>query len=201
VVREGLRALIRSEVGLELVGEAEDGAEAVRLALALKPDVLLLDIVMPEKDGLEVIQEVKQANPAGRILVLTSFSDDERVFSAIKAGADGYLLKNTPPKMLLHAVREVYQGETSLSPSVAAKLIRELQNPPALPLTEEPLTERELDVLRLVAKGFSNQEISGQLFISEGTTRLHVSNILGKLHLANRTQAALYALREGLAKL
>lgn len=201
VVREGLRALIGMEPGLELVGEAEDGEGAISLAEALKPDILLLDMVMPGKGGLEVIEAIKPREPRLRILVLTSFSEDEMVFPAIKAGADGYLLKNTPPKALLQAIRDVHTGFPSISPSVAARLMRELQRPPDLPPTEEPLTEREADVLRLLAQGFSNGEIAARLVISEGTVRTHVSSILRKLHLANRTQAALYALREGLASL
>ncbi len=205
IVREGLRALIQTEPGMLLVGEAENGDEAVTLTLKLKPDILLLDMVMPGKSGLEVITTIKEtvtdADQSMRILVLTSFSEDEMVFPAIKAGADGYLLKNTPPKALLRAIHDVHTGLPSLSPAIAAKLMNELQSPPRLPLTEDPLTEREVEVLRLIAKGFSNDEIAGQLFLTEGTVRLHVSKILAKLHLANRTQAALFALREGLASL
>jgi NarL family two-component system response regulator LiaR len=157
---------------------------------------------MPRKDGLEVIREVKQENPEARILVLTSFADDDKVFSAIKAGALGYLLKDSPSDMLLTAIGDVYRGESSLHPVIARKLIRELNQPPVeLPPTEEPLTRREMEVLRLVARGLSNLEIATQLSVTEGTVRLHVSNILSKLHLANRTQATLYALQEGLASL
>lgn len=199
VVREGLRALISTEPGLELVGEAEDGEQAIALARQLEPDILLLDMVMPGKGGLEVIAALKGKDTQLRILVLTSFSDDEMVFPAIKTGADGYLLKNTPPKALLQAIRDVHAGIPSMSPSIAARLMRELQRPPALPPTEEPLSEREVEVLRLLAQGYTNGEIGEKLVVSEGTVRTHVSNILRKLHLANRTQAALYALREGLA--
>jgi two-component system, NarL family, response regulator LiaR len=201
IVREGLRALIRSEPGMVLVGEAEDGNQAIELNRALRPDILLLDMVMPGLSGLEVIEALKSEESPLRILVLTSFSDDELVFPAIKSGADGYLLKNTPPKVLLQAIRDVHAGLPSMSPSIAARLIRELQRPPDLPPTEEPLTAREVDILRLIAQGLSNDEIAERLFISEGTVRAHVSRILGKLHLANRTQAALYALRGGLASL
>ncbi len=201
VIREGLRALIRMEPGMKLAGEAEDGEQAIALASKLKPDVMLLDMLMPGKSGLEVIEAIRQEETTIRILVLTSFSDDEMVFPAIKTGADGYLLKNTPPRVLLQAIRDVHAGYPSMSPSIAAKLMRELQRPPDLPPTEEPLTEREVDVLRLLAQGFSNAEIGEKLVVSEGTVRTHVSNILSKLHLANRTQAALYALREGLASL
>jgi NarL family two-component system response regulator LiaR len=201
VVRRGLTSLINIKSGMELVGEAADGVEAVEKAQALQPDVILLDLMMPRKDGLAAIKEIKQANPDARILVVTSFAEDEKVFPAIKAGALGYLLKDSPPELLLQAIHDVYRGESSLHPTIARKLIRELNQPPDLPPTEEPLSKRELEVLRLVARGLSNQEIATALIVSEGTVRVHVSNILTKLHLANRTQAALYALQEGLASL
>lgn len=200
IVREGLRALIDTEPGMELVGEAADGVEAVLKARSLQPDVILLDLVMPRKDGIEAIAEIKRENPEARILVLTSFAEDEKVFPAIQAGALGYLLKDSSPQELLKAILEVDRGESSLHPTIARKLIRELNRPPEnLPPTEEPLTQREVEVLSLVARGLSNQEIADRLVVSERTVRTHVSNILGKLHLANRTQAALYAVREGLA--
>jgi NarL family two-component system response regulator LiaR len=200
IVREGLRALIDTEPGMELVGEAADGVEAVLKARSRQPDVILLDLVMPRKGGIEAIAEIKRENPEARILVLTSFAEDEKVFPAIQAGALGYLLKDSSPQELLKAIREVDRGESSLHPTIARKLIRELNRPPEnLPPTEQPLTEREVEVLSLVARGLSNQEIADRLVVSERTVRTHVSNILGKLHLANRTQAALYAVREGLA--
>ena len=202
IVREGLRALIDTEPGMELVGEAADGVEAVLKARSLQPDVILLDLVMPRKDGIEAIADIKRENLEARILVLTSFAEDEKVFPAIQAGALGYLLKDSSPQELLKAIREVDRGESSLHPTIARKLIRELNRPPEnLPPTEEPLTEREVEVLSLVARGLSNQEIADRLVVSERTVRTHVSNILGKLHLANRTQAALYAVQEGLAGL
>ena len=201
VVREGLRTLINTEPGMTVIGEARDGNQAVRQSLALQPDVILLDMVMPHKSGLEVIEEVRRKNPQARILVLTSFAGDDVVFPAIKSGALGYLLKNSSPQRLLHAIQEVYRGEPSMSPAIAKKLMLEMRSPSKLPLTEDPLTAREVEVLRLLAKGLTNQEIAEKLFIGTGTVRTHVSNILGKLHLANRTQAALYALREGLASL
>jgi NarL family two-component system response regulator LiaR len=201
VVREGLRTLINTEPGMAVIGEAEDGIEAVRQSLALQPDVILLDMVMPHKSGLEVIAEVRAENPQARILVLTSFAGDDVVFPAIKSGALGYLLKNSSPQRLLHAIKEVYRGEPSMSPAIAKKLMLEMRSPSELPPTEDPLTAREVEVLRLLAQGLTNQEIAGRLFIGEGTVRTHVSNILSKLHLANRTQAALFALREGLASL
>ncbi len=167
----------------------------------MKPDVILMDLMMPRKTGIEAIEEIKRENPQARILVLTSFSDDDKVFSAIKAGALGYLLKETSPDDLVHAIRDVYHGESSLHPAIARKLIRELNRPTTLPPSDEPLTEREAEVLVLVARGLSNQDIADRLVISERTVRTHVSNILSKLHLANRTQAALYALKEGLTTL
>ncbi len=202
IVREGLRALFATEPGIEVVGEAADGVEAVDKARALQPDVILLDMVMPRKDGLGAIADIMRDNPKARILVLTSFAEDEKVFPAIKAGALGYLLKDASPQELLQAIRNVQRGEASLHPTIARKLIRELSAPPPdLKPTVDPLTEREVEVLRLVAQGLSNDDIAGRLVVSERTVRTHVSNILDKLHLANRTQAALYALREGLARL
>jgi NarL family two-component system response regulator LiaR len=201
VVREGLRTLIGTEPGLEVVGEAQDGAQAAAQARILQPDVILLDMVMPRGGGLAAIRQIRADDPGAHILVLTSFSHDDQVFPAIKAGALGYLLKNASPQALLDAIRDVHHGRPTMSPDIAAKLMRELQRPTDLPPTEDPLTEREMDVLRLVAEGRSNAEIAEGLVIGVGTVRTHVSSILGKLHLANRTQAALYALREGLAPL
>jgi NarL family two-component system response regulator LiaR len=201
VVRRGLGTLITVKPGLELAGEAENGLEAVELARTLQPDVIVLDLMMPELDGLAAITRIKAENPQARILVVTSFAEDDKVFPAIKAGALGYLLKDSPPEMLLQAIQDVYRGESSLHPTIARKLIRELNQPSALPPTEDPLTKRELEVLKLVARGLSNQGIAEQIVVSEGTVRIHISNILSKLHLANRTQAALYALKEGLASL
>lgn len=201
VVREGLRTLITTKPGMEVVGEAADGVEAILKAHALNPDVILLDMVMPRKNGLEAIEGIKQDNPDARILVLTSFDDDERVFAAIKAGALGYLLKDSSPQQLLQAINDVYHGQSSLHPTIALKVIRELNQPSDQPPTDSPLTSREVDVLKLVARGLLNEEIAAELSISEWTVRTHMRNILSKLHLANRTQAALYALREGLADL
>jgi len=191
--------LIDTEPGMQLLGEAADGQEIVRLAEILRPDVILLDLVMPHKDGLTAINELKMHNPDVHILVLTSFADDDKVFGAIKTGALGYLLKDSAPQDVLRAIREVARGEASLHPTIARKLIRELNQPDRLPPTEELLTDREIEVLRLVAHGLSNQEIADRFVISERTVRTHVSSILAKLHLASRTQAALYALRQGIA--
>ena len=201
VVRRGLRSLIDIEPDMELVGEAVDGVEAVKLARSLLPDVILLDLMMPRKNGLEVIHEIKQANLKSRIIVVTSFAQDDKVFPAIMAGADGYLLKDSPPDKVLQAIRDVYRGEAALHPAIVRKTMQGLRQPPDLSPAAESLTERELDVLKQVARGLSNQEIAAGLSVSEGTVSTHVRNILAKLHLANRTQAALYALREGLAEL
>lgn len=201
VVRRGLRTILLSEPEMELVDEAADGMEAVLKARACRPDVILLDMVMPRLDGLGAIQQIKQENPAARILVLTSFAEDDKLFPAIKSGALGYLLKDSSPEQLLQAIRDVHAGKSSLDPSVALKLIRELNRPSDLPLSPDPLSERELEVLKLVARGLTNQEIADTLIIGERTVGNHISSILSKLHLANRTQAALYALREGIASL
>jgi NarL family two-component system response regulator LiaR len=201
VVREGIKALLATQPGFETVGEARDGPEAVAKARLLKPDVILMDLVMPRKGGIEAIQEIKAQHPAVRILVFTSFADDELVFPAIKMGASGYILKDADPDELFRAIEGVHRGEAFLHPTIATKLVRELSQPPTHPLTEDPLTEREMEVLKLVAHGLSNQEIARSLVVTEPTVRTHVSSILSKLHLANRTQAALYALREGLADL
>jgi NarL family two-component system response regulator LiaR len=201
IVRAGMRALLKTEPDMQVVGEAEDGVETVLKARSLRPDVLLLDLVMPRQDGIQAVQQIVEEGLEVRILILTSFAEDENVFPAIKAGASGYLLKDSSPHELVQAIRDIHRGESPLDPAIARKVIRELKDPPDLPPTDEPLTEREVEVLRLVARGLSNQEIADELVISEKTARGHVSSILSKLHLANRTQAALHALREGLARL
>jgi len=201
IVREGLRALLATEPDLQLVGEANDGLQAVSKVRELRPDVILIDMLMPRMDGLEAILEIRKDWPEAKIIVLTSFSDDERVFSAIRSGALGYLLKESSPQDLLQAIHSVARGEGFLSPTIASKVMRELNQPPKLPPTKDPLTEREVEILQLVAQGLTNDEIAEKLVVSERTVRTHVSNILAKLQLANRTQAALYALKEGLASL
>jgi NarL family two-component system response regulator LiaR len=201
LVRKGLITLMSSEPGIEVVGEAADGVEVVLKARSLKPDVILLDMIMPRQNGLEAIHQIKREDPEARILVITSFSEDQILFPAIKAGALGYLLKDSSPQQLIQAIYDVYNGESSLHPTIALKVIRELNRSSDLPLTEDPLTARESVILKLVAQGLSNQEIAERLVISERTVGNHIGNILSKLHLANRTQAALYALREGIADL
>lgn len=199
VVRAGLIALITSEDGLEVVGQAGDGLEAVERVRECQPDVILMDLSMPKLDGIGAITAIRQEQPRARVLVLTSFVEDEKVFAALKAGALGYLLKESSPDDLLRGIRAIHRGESWLHPAIALKLVRELSEPQVAAL-EEPLTERELDVLRLVAEGLSNKVIADRLDISERTARTHVSNILEKLHLANRTQATLYALKKGIAE-
>jgi NarL family two-component system response regulator LiaR len=201
IVRKGIKALLATEKDMQVVGEAENGADAVEKSATLKPDVILMDLVMPEMDGIEATRRITTDQPGTKILVLTSFAADDKVFPAVKAGALGYLLKDSTPDQLLEAIRQVYKGEPSLEPSIARKVLQELSRPGQGKQTTEPLTERELDVLRLIAQGMSNKEIAAKIFVAEWTVRSHVSNILGKLHLASRTQAALYALRSGLASL
>jgi NarL family two-component system response regulator LiaR len=203
IVRKGIQALLATEPNIEVAGEAENGKDAIRQVEKLQPDVILMDLQMPEMDGIEAIGHITASRPNARILVLTSFATDDKVFPAIKAGALGYLLKDSSPEELIQAIQQVHRGESSLHPTIARKVLQELSRPPApqqIP-TSEPLTEREVDVLRLVARGLGNQQIADQLIISEATVRTHVSNILSKLHLASRTQAALYALQKGLASL
>lgn len=199
IVRKGIGALLATEPDIAVVGEAVNGIEAIAQAQTLCPDVVLMDLVMPRMDGIEATRRVTALPGKMRVLVLTSFAADDKVFPAIKAGALGYLLKDSSPSDLIHAIRCVYRGEPSLEPQIASKVLYELAHPPQAKRTQEPLTERELEVLRLIAQGNSNREIADQLSITEMTVRAHVSNVLGKLHLASRTQAALYALREGLA--
>lgn len=202
ILRKGIRALLSTEADMEVVGEAANGREALARATELHPDVILMDLVMPEMDGIEATRRIVAALPGAHILVLTSFAADDKVFPAIKAGALGYILKDTGPAELLQGIHQVHAGQPSLEPAIALRVLHELAHPPAQqPLTPDPLTARELEVLRLVAKGRSNKEIAEALVITELTVRTHVSNILGKLQLASRTQAALYALKEGLASL
>ncbi|HEX9014906.1 MAG TPA: response regulator transcription factor [Chloroflexota bacterium] len=202
IVRKGIRALLATEPGIEVIGEAADGLEAVDLAGRLQPDVILMDMVMPKLDGIEAIRRITAKRQSARILVLTSFAADEKVFPAIKAGALGYLLKDSSPQELVEAIQRVHQGQASLHPAIARKLLDEMARGGAKQQpSPDALTEREVDVVRLLARGYSNKQIADEMVISEATVRTHVSNILSKLHLASRTEAALYALREGLASL
>ena len=201
IVRKGIRALLAEIEGIEVVGEAGDGREAITQVDALEPDVILMDLLMPGMDGIEATRQIAARDAGPPVLVLTSFASDEQVFPAIKAGALGYLLKDSEPAELVQAIRQVHRGEPSLQPSIAHKVLQELQHPSRHRPTTDPLTAREMEVLRLVAKGFSNPEVAEKLTVTEATVRTHVSNILSKLHLANRVQATLYALQEGITSL
>ena len=199
VVREGMAAILSLQPGMEVVGEAEDGLQAVQIARKMKPDVILLDMVMPHQDGLTTISKLKEISPAFRILVLSSFAESNRVYQAIKTGALGYLLKDTPRIELLKAIRDVARGQSSLNPSVALKVINEFNNhQKSEDRFNEHLTRREVETLRLIARGLSNQEIATILVVHERTVAKYVSSVLNKLHVTNRTQAALYAIREGI---
>ncbi|MCH8229040.1 MAG: response regulator transcription factor [Chloroflexi bacterium] len=198
VVRSGLRALIETETGMEVVGDAADGKEAIEKAGQLLPDVVLLDLMMPGVSGLEAIEGIQKYDSDIHILVLTSFDQDDLLFPAIKTGAHGYLLKDSSPEDLLRAIRQVSRGESSLHPTIARKLIREFSGSSRETNPAVPLSTREYDVLELLALGLSNQEIANSLTISERTARKHVSNILDKLHVSNRTQAALFAVHRGI---
>jgi NarL family two-component system response regulator LiaR len=201
IIRKGIAAVLDLIPDMQLAGEAGNGMEAITQDELLQPDVILMDLVMPDMDGIEAIRQIKSKRPAARILVLTTFSGEEMVFPAIKAGALGYHLKDSSPETLVEAIREVHQGEASLHPVIARKVLSEIAVPSAERPTTDPLTPRELDVLHLVAQGYENREIAEKLVISDATVRTHLSNIMNKLHLASRTQAALYALKEGLASL
>ena len=201
IVRRGIRQLLSTEAGIEVVGEASNGKEAVADVDKLKPDIVLMDLVMPVMDGIEAIRQIKASHPSIQILVLTSFATDDKVFPAIKAGALGYLIKDTSPEELISAIRQVHKGEPTLHSSIAQKLLKEISHSSEAPVSPDPLTDREVEVLKLIARGLSNQEIAETLVVSVATVYTHVSRVLDKLHLASRTQAALYALREGLASL
>jgi NarL family two-component system response regulator LiaR len=199
VVRDGLIAILSFQTDMEVVAEAADGIQAVDLARKTRPDVILLDMVMPRQDGLTTIPKLKAVSPDARILVLSSFAEGDRVYQAIKAGALGYMLKDTTRAQLLQAIRDVACGNASINPSIAMKVIHEFNHQSEGALTNQTLTRRELEALRLIARGLSNQEIAMILVVHERTIAKYVSSILNKLHVANRTQAALYAIREGLA--
>ena len=199
VVRQGLRTFLELQDDMTVAGEAANGLEAIEQAKQVQPDIVLLDLMMPKMGGVEATPHIIAACPSARVIILTSFGEDDQVIPAIRAGAQGYLLKDIPPHDLVQAVREAYQGKAQLHPDVARKLMSAVAAPPAAPPSPEPaLTERELEVLRLIAQGLNNQQIAQQLTISEKTVKTHVSNILGKLHVDDRTQAAIYALKKGL---
>jgi two-component system, NarL family, response regulator LiaR len=198
VVRQGLRTFLELQDGIEVVGEAADGREAVVLAESLAPDVVLMDLVMPGSGGVEAIRFVRERSPSTRVIVLTSFADDDRIFPAVRAGAAAYLLKDVQPLELAGAIRNVHAGESLLHPSVAARLMEEVATEGGRRRGVDTLTEREHEVLRLLARGRSNKVIALELQVSEKTVKTHVSNILGKLGVTDRTQAALLAVREGL---
>ena len=196
VVREGLRTFLELQEGLEVVGEADDGAEALPLAEELKPDVILMDLVMPNLDGVAAMRELRERVPGARVIVLTSFLDEDRVMPAIRAGAAGYLLKNVQPQELARAIRLADAGETLIDPAVAARLVEAVADGRSAEPDHE-LTPREQEVLDLIARGFSNKRIALELRVAEKTVKTHVSHVLAKLGVSDRTQAALYAARLG----
>jgi DNA-binding NarL/FixJ family response regulator len=198
--REGLRTLLSVQPGMEVVGEAGNGEEALRQAAALQPDVILMDLQMPVMDGAAATRRLKAQQPSARVIVLTTFDDDENVFEGLRAGAVGYLLKDTPSAKLVEAIRLAARGESFLEPSVAAKVVSEFArlSPRPAEALSEPLSEREIEVLRLVARGASNKEIAAELIIAEGTVKNHLTNILAKLGVSDRTEAAMKAKELGL---
>jgi DNA-binding NarL/FixJ family response regulator len=200
VVREGLRTFLELQDGIEVVGEASDGQEAIERAERLRPDVVLMDLVMPKLDGVGAMRALRRTLPETRVIVLTSFAQDDRVLPAIQAGAAGYLLKNVEPSELARAVRAAHAGEAILDPVVAARLVEVIASPSSSADGEpERLTRREREVLELIAKGFSNKRIAFELGIAEKTVKTHVGHLLAKLGVADRTQAAVYAVRAGLS--
>ena len=201
IVIGGTRALLEEVEDIEVVGEAYNGAMAIEENKKLHPDVILMDLIMPEMDGIEAIGLITEEQPEVKILVLTSFITDDKVFPAIKAGAMGFLLKDSEPKELIEAIRNVYKGEPTLHPNIARKVLQELGRANNEKTIPDPLTDRETEVLKLLSKGHDNQQIAEELFIAEVTVRTHVSRILRKLQLANRVQATLYALKKGLTSL
>ena len=200
VVRQGLITFLELQDEIEVVGEATNGKEACALVMQLQPDVVLMDLVMPVMDGLTAIKEIKRLRPETEIIALTSFADDEKVFTAIRSGATGYLLKDVSPNDLVKAVLAAERGEVQLHPEVAKKLMNEVSGPHKDAFTPDELTEREKEVLALLGRGMSNKEIARELSVSEKTVKAHVSSILNKLNLPGRTHAALYAVRQGYAR-
>jgi NarL family two-component system response regulator LiaR len=197
VVREGLRTFLGLQDGLEVVGEAADGEQALLAAERLRPDVVLMDLVMPRRDGVSAMRELRRRLPATRVIVLTSFTDDERLLPAIQAGAAGYLLKNAEPAELARAIRAAHAGEALIDPHVAGRLLASIARPARV---DDELTPREREVLELIARGFSNKHIAREMGIAEKTVKTHVGHVLAKLGVADRTQAALHAVRAGLTR-
>jgi len=201
VVREGLRAFLSVQDGFEIVGEAEDGERALEQADRLDPDVILMDLVMPKLDGVSAMRELRDRAPRSRVIVLTSFLEDDRLLPALEAGAAGYLLKDSQPAELARAIRAAHAGEAIIDPTVAARLVHALsERPPATATALDDLTARERDVLALIARGRSNKRIALELGISEKTVKTHVGHVLAKLDVTDRTQAAVLAVREGLVE-
>lgn len=200
VVRDGLVAILSTQLDFVVVGEAGSGAEVVTQAQALQPDVVLLDLEMPVMDGVEALRQMRQQNPEQRVIVFTAFDTDERILTAVQAGAQGYLLKGVPRQDLFNAIRVVYSGGSLLQPIVASKLLRQVSHKPAAPPIET-LTPREQEVLEQLALGLQNKEIALKLIISERTVKFHVSAILSKLHVGNRTEAVAVAVQHGLIKI
>ncbi|NPV85863.1 MAG: response regulator transcription factor [Anaerolineae bacterium] len=198
IVRKGLAGFIEARHDLELVAEAANGAEAIEKARQTQPDVIIMDLVMPEMDGITAITEIKNTIPAARVLVLTSFGEDEKIFAAIQAGAQGYLLKDSSPEELVRAIQQVYLGESYLHPIAARRVIQQLSQKQRFQTALPLLTKREREILTYLAQGYSNQEIAQRAHIGEKTVRFHVSNILAKLNVETRTQAALWALGKDL---
>jgi NarL family two-component system response regulator LiaR len=201
IVREGVALLLGQVEGIEVAGEAGDGQQAVALAAALQPDIVLMDLVMPRMDGIEATRRITAARKDAKVLVLTSYAGDDKVIPAIEAGARGFLLKDSSPADLIRAIRHVHEGRSSLDPAIASQVLLELKRPAKQVPEPDPLTDREIEVLRLVSTGLSNAEVASRLVITEATVRSHMSNILGKLSLDNRVQATLYALQEGIVSL
>ena len=198
VVRQGLATFLDLQDDIEIAGEAADGADAVAKAASLQPDVVLMDLVMPQLDGVEAIRRIRAADPDAKIIVLTSYADDEKIFSAIRAGASGYLMKDVSPQDLAKAIRMARDGDPLLHPDVARRLMDHVSHPePPGAAAVARLTAREVEVLRLIARGLANKEIARELVLSEKTVKTHVSNLLQKLDLGDRTQAALFAVRNG----
>ena len=206
LVRQGLRMFIDMQDDMQVLGEGANGLEALELAARLQPDVILLDLLMPHMDGVEATQKIMAHNPRARVLILTSFGEDDKVFPAIRAGAQGYLLKDIQPRELVQAVRETFQGKAQLHPDVARRLMAAVSGeapvkpvqPASLPAELQGLTEREREVLDCIARGLTNRQIAEKMFISEKTVKTHVSNLLDKLGLEDRTRAAIWALKHGL---